>query len=93
VDTGSYTFWAADKACADCISGGMVGALASNPEQCTPYQTSYKTGGFKGCLVNTTMEFGPYKMQNMAMAAATDVGDELTAHGKSFRRAFSFTTM
>jgi hypothetical protein len=66
----------------------MVGALQSDADRCTKYDASYGTGHFSGCLVNTTMEFGPYKLDNMAMAAAVDLGQDLAAHGASFRYVY-----
>lgn len=65
----------------------MVNALVSDSACTRPYDTSYGfgTGGFSGCIVNTTVEFGPYKMGNVAIAAADKMEKDLAAHGSSFR--------
>lgn len=63
----------------------MVAALEADPSTCTKYETSYGTGHFSGCLVNTTVSFGGFKLENMSMAAAREVGDIFLTHGTEFR--------
>ena len=63
----------------------MVGALVSDTKKGTKYSASYGTGDFDAFLVNTTMEFGPFKLSDVTMAAAVTVEEDLVAHGKAFR--------
>lgn len=64
----------------------MIGGLTSDPAKCTAYGTDYGTGGFSGCLVNTTVELGPYRIDNIAMASATEMKTpQLASRGESFR--------
>jgi hypothetical protein len=85
VDTGSFTFWAAGATCTSCKDAGMGAALPVDAAKCTKYETAYGAGSLEGCLVNSTVSFGPYTLDGIAMAAATTVGPELLKHGKHFR--------
>lgn len=63
----------------------MTTALAVNSSECSAYSTSYGTGEFEGCLVQTSISFGPFKIENATVAAAETVGDALLDYGGSFR--------
>ena len=67
----------------------MTTALPVDPSECTKYETEYGAGKLSGCLVNSSLSFGPFEIDGIAMAAATEIGDKLMVHGKSFRLALS----
>ena len=70
----------------------MTTALPVDTAKCTKYETSYGAGSLEGCLVNSTVSFGPYTLDGIAMAGATTVGPELLKHGKHFRWGFSLVS-
>ncbi|KGB78776.3 hypothetical protein CNBG_4614 [Cryptococcus deuterogattii R265] len=72
VDTGSADIWVAASGCDNCTAASMVDSGLIPPEACEEEDKGYGSGSVRGCLVNTDIIIGAYKLKQFHVLAASD---------------------